>query len=338
MALSITGGVSLTGTQASKKFNLTGPTWTLTHLPVALSLTSASAADPSFSTNGAMIVGGRIGGGGFLMYYSHDKGVTWTASTSNPLTGTGGGSPTNFCVRSNKNGMFVCYGNTGTAYVSSNGGVTWVQHAWAGAGAGGGNGFVYWDDSASRWYHLFQTSNTIWYSTDGFTTTSMSIGTLANITCGASNGAGKMIIAGASGATKVTLNGGSSWASGGTMPAPGDVVSMSYGNGVWVASPNALSGFLYYSTDDGTTWNQTTTFYGPNNAAMGTSIWADDLWIQAAGSLSFKSFDGITWTAANTINGVSLSRPNVDFMYNGGVYTYICANQFSSNDNISIGT
>ena len=111
-----------------------------------------------------------------------------------------------------------------------------------------------------------------------------------------------------------STNDGTTWTVISTVPAGAAIVSLKYGNGIWIALGGSAGYFR--STDDGLTWRKSTfpTAIGtPTRIAYGANVW-----VAVGGTLPARSLDGgVTWITGSALPS-GLSATNM--AYGDGVF------------------
>jgi len=139
----------------------------------------------------------------------------------------------------------------------------------------------------------------------------------------------RFIIAGYNTNQTVYSQDGASWSAGGTLPATGKWVGLSYGAGedstmTWVVLKEDSTDAAY-STDDGASWSSATL---PATATWSASIYAKAVYVAVAsgGTQAAYSADGVTWTSAtlpSTGNWKKIIYGRDEFIVIGDGATYL---------------
>lgn len=302
---------------------LDGPLWTERVAPSSKRWTTVAFGAPGSKL--AVLAGLDTGTLLPCAAYSTNFGVTWTASptTFSGLGGYGFG-PYRLAYG---NGIFVGLINAAATFTSTDG-INWTLHSSTSSSTAGridfGNGvFIqsvpnsavcYTSPDGIAWTSRAMPANTTW--------SGLGIGDN-----------GTAIIFSNSGCARST-DGGATWSAGGTFSGTGNANSAAYGNGVWVATINALSTQVRVSTDDGVTWGLSNQLQGSTNTWGRVRFVGGIFYVTDVGGLTcYKSTDGANWTAANPL--VNMTNFNIDWDFD--VYTsyhYVAAGNGGSNTSV----
>ena len=223
------------------------------------------------------------------------------------------------------NGVYSAVGYNGTNYVNvtSTDGITWTNRS-------GSSPFMDLVFGNGKFVSVYNNQYMI-YSTDGYTWSFPSSGTVGAITSVAHNGttgAGSLFVGvGASGSITTSVD-GVTWTSrsSGTSSA---FYSVAYGNGLWVAVGTASQ---IFTSSDGITWTRRsdTNLTGGASADFVQVAYGNGRWITSTSGYPmstssayggiYTSTDGITWRPAGGYgNGVTVSNYR-SVIYAGGKF------------------
>lgn len=293
-------------------------------------------------------VGVSSGSGSSGVFYTTDGGIGWTASNLTTGTGTGGYIPNYVCISGdNAVAVCVNLSPATTVYYSTNGGQTWTGATFGGnpllltgqiataisgtkAFVAGDSSKYYSTDGGATWTAstgltgitqvygsqmigdnaVVATESGVRFSTDGGATWAVPTGNVSDYTLSISMNAAGNVVAGQNSGILYSTNFGANVAvatSGVGAMSNRTSISIDSGSQNCIAASSATS-TLWYSSDGGNNWTNTTQAISPEIALMISGNYAI---AGSSGSSLYSTDAGHTWIVSTT----PMSNVNVGCRY-----------------------
>lgn len=295
---------------------------------MSFSVSNQSSGSFITSLSGTKGVATQSSGGIGRLYYSINSGATWIQASSVPnvtfssisLSGNNGVAAG---INSVSSGPVI--------YYTSNGGVSWTPTASSlGVSTGSilisisGSNAVVGINSTTNNYEVYYSNDGGNTWTLGFSASTVSVESVTNVAVSSSS----MIVVTREGAPTNTIfwnstDNGVTWTNTFSILNVINPSLSSSGTNAIVCGQNGISGFIRYSTNNGTTWNVPTTPLTLNNITSEVSIDGSVAMIGGVNSTTNASFiwystdSGANWTASsqslantNTFTAISVSGNN----------------------------